>query len=252
MRRFLAAALFLALLPSLLTAAAPELSVPAKVSGQPGAFVSVAAKTSGKTVAWLSLDAGLHLFPVELLRDSHTAVVSSGTPGSYRLLAVTAAGDEVSQPAVCTVVIEGPAPAPAPAPAPQPSPQPAPQPVGRAAWAIVVVDNTARTPAIGQLLGSQSLLLGLKSRGVTLRVLDVTDPLVKENGYRPSVDTAGGPPVLLVYDAGGKKIKVARLPADESSFLSEFPAPAAASPCGPNGCPASPFATPLFYQEFVR
>jgi len=107
--------LFLLLLAS--QSLAVELKLPAEVKGQPAAFVSVKAETSGKMVRWIVLDSGLNLFPVELLKDSKTAVVSSARPGRYRLLAVTAAGDEPSEPQICTVII-GDAPTPPKPPEP--------------------------------------------------------------------------------------------------------------------------------------
>ena len=98
---------------------AVDLKLPSEVKGAPAAFVSVKAETSGKMVRWIVLDNGLNLFPVELLKDSKTAVVSSARPGRYRLLAVTAAGDEPSEPQICTVII-GDAPAPTPPGPPNP------------------------------------------------------------------------------------------------------------------------------------
>jgi len=61
------------------------------------------------------LDAGLNLFPVELLRDTTTAVVSANNPGKYRVLAYAAKGDLASKPALTTVCIGNP-PEPIPAP----------------------------------------------------------------------------------------------------------------------------------------
>lgn len=84
---------------------AVDLKVPVEVKGQPAAFVTVKAETSGKVVRWMALDSGLNLFPVELLKDTKTAVVSSAKSGRYRLLAVTAIGDEPSEPQICTVII---------------------------------------------------------------------------------------------------------------------------------------------------
>lgn len=114
------------LAPAPLSATPPPLSLPAKVKGQPGAFVTIAATTTGKSVKWLVLDPGLQLFPVDLLKSTTTAIVVGSTPGSYRLLAVTALGDEVSEPAICEVLIEGATPTPTPAPDPAPQPVPAP------------------------------------------------------------------------------------------------------------------------------
>jgi hypothetical protein len=100
-------------------ALAVELKLPVEVKGEPAAFITIRAETPGKTVRWIALDAGLNLFPVDLLKDTKTAVVSSAKPGRYRLLAVTAAGDEPSDPKICTVIV-GNAPTPPPDNPPQP------------------------------------------------------------------------------------------------------------------------------------
>jgi hypothetical protein len=54
------------------------------------------------------LDAGLNLFPVELLRDTTTAVVSANNPGKFRVLAYAAKGDQASKPVITTVIIGDP------------------------------------------------------------------------------------------------------------------------------------------------
>jgi hypothetical protein len=59
------------------------------------------------------LDAGLNLFPVELLRDTTTAVVSANNSGKFRVLAYAAKGDVASKPVITTVIIGDP-PEPAP------------------------------------------------------------------------------------------------------------------------------------------
>src|SRR5260370_1136798 len=82
--------------------AAPYVKLPATVKGEPGAFIQISADTNGTTVSWAVVDPGLNLFPVSLLKDSKTAVVSTGTPGSYRVYAVPAQGDGVPDFAACT------------------------------------------------------------------------------------------------------------------------------------------------------
>jgi hypothetical protein len=61
------------------------------------------------------LDKGLNLFPVELLKDSKTCVVTTTIEGRYRVLAYTATGDNPSKPAITLVIIGSP-------PAPEPEP----------------------------------------------------------------------------------------------------------------------------------
>lgn len=94
----------------------PTIELPAKISGQPGAFISVPAKTESKIVRWVSIDKGLNIFPVDLLKDSKTLVVTSQTQGVYRLFAYVGNESGPSDPAFTSVFI-GDEPAPTP-PAP--------------------------------------------------------------------------------------------------------------------------------------
>ena len=90
-------------------------TLPPEIHGQPGQFISIPSATDCKSVQWVVLDAGLNLFPVELLRDTTTAVVSANNPGKYRVLAYAAKGDQASKPALTTVIIGDP-PDPVPTP----------------------------------------------------------------------------------------------------------------------------------------
>ena len=98
----------------------PTIELPAKVSGQPGAFISIASKTEAKAVKWVSIDKGLNIFPVDLLKDSKTLVVTSQAQGVYRLFAYVGNEFGPSEPAFTSVVI-GDEPAPTP-PAPPVNP----------------------------------------------------------------------------------------------------------------------------------
>ena len=92
-----------------------QVTLPPEIHGQPGQFISIPSVTDCKSVQWVVLDAGLNLFPVELLRDTTTAVVSANSPGKYRVLAYAAKGDLASKPVITTVIIGDP-PEPTPAP----------------------------------------------------------------------------------------------------------------------------------------
>lgn len=138
----------LVLLAPVLALAGPTLELPSEIKGEPGGFVRVAAKTDGKVVQWLPLDAGLAVFPGDLLRDSKTTVVLAQRAGRYRLLAYTAVGDEPSQPVICTVVIgnapaPGPGPGPDPGPGPGPTPPPAPVPIPLDGLRVLILYESA-------------------------------------------------------------------------------------------------------------
>jgi hypothetical protein len=103
------------LIPILLLTLGQQVTLPQEIHGQPGAFISIPSVTDCKSVQWVVLDAGLNLFPVELLRDTTTAVVSANSPGKFRVLAYAAKGDAASKPSITTVIIGDP-PEPTPAP----------------------------------------------------------------------------------------------------------------------------------------
>lgn len=84
----------------------------------PGRVVVLTAKTEGKVVQWLFKDDGLDWLPVEILKDSKTAVVNApatAKPGKYRLIAVTAIGDKPAW-AERTITVVGSPPPPGPPP----------------------------------------------------------------------------------------------------------------------------------------
>ncbi len=97
----------------------PSLKLPASLNGDTNDFIQIAADTNCNVVVWRVVDPGLKLFPTNLLRDTKTAVVTSGTPGRYRVWAVTALGGVPSEIAECVVVVGTPLP---PGPPPPPGP----------------------------------------------------------------------------------------------------------------------------------
>ena len=101
---------------------AVDLTVPDKVQGDVGTFIKVPATTTGTQVRWVALDRGLNVFPVELLKDSKTAVVTSNAAGTYRLLAYTSDKDGPSDPAICNVTVGDPVPPTPPTPPPPTDP----------------------------------------------------------------------------------------------------------------------------------
>ena len=96
------------LIPILLLSFGQQVTLPQEIYGQPGQFISIPSVTDCKSVQWVVLDAGLNLFPVELLRDTTTAVVSANSPGKFRVLAYAAKGDQASKPVITTVIIGDP------------------------------------------------------------------------------------------------------------------------------------------------
>lgn len=163
------AALFLLLLlPSF--AFSQTIELPAEVKGTKGQFIRVPAKTDGTVVMWYSLDEGLNVFPVELLKDSKTAVVSAPADGRYRLLAYTALKDSPSLPSICVVVVGNPEPAP-PGPGPKPPipPKPVdPAPIPLEGFRVLIVTETSEklTPTQSSIIFGEKVRSYLREKAV--------------------------------------------------------------------------------------
>src|SRR3954454_13751325 len=114
--------LLLLLLAGPAWAGEPAVKLPTEVRARPGRLTLIRAETEGKVLRWVSLSEGADLLPYL----DKQAIFSAPAPGRYRILAYTAAGDVPSEPALCTVIVEGASP---PGPAPTP-PGPAPPPPG--------------------------------------------------------------------------------------------------------------------------
>lgn len=207
-------------------AAPPELSLPKEVTTEPGAFAVIPATTSGKTVTWKSIDAGLNLFPAALLKDTKTAVVIASKPGRYRLLAVTAAGDEVSEIAETVVVVGNAPPVPVPPDDGKTDPTPEPKPVEPAKLVVVVVDETAdRATALrGKLLFDPTLAARFQDKGHVWRVID--KDVVGADGKPPADVTRflklaaeKAYPTFYLVDPAGKVRGSGPVPAKVTDFL---------------------------------
>jgi len=211
---------------SLAGAAPPELTLPKEVQAEPGAFAVVPAQTPGKAVSWKSIDAGLNLFPSALLKDSKTAVVIASKPGRYRLLAVTAVGDEVSEIAETVVVVGTPPPVPDDGKKdPPPDPRPV-DPVTPAKLVVVVVDETAdrATATRGRLLFDPQLAARFTEKGHVWRVVD--KDVVGADGQPPAdvrrfLDLAAKSPYPSYYlvDPAGKVRGSGAVPAKAADLL---------------------------------
>lgn len=115
-------AVFALLAFSFAVSADVKLELPAEVKGDVSTFITVKAETPGKVVKWKVIDPGLSLFPQELLKDTKTAVFTSGKKGTYRVIAVTALGDDVSELVEVKVIVGGGGPVPPPGPPDPPKP----------------------------------------------------------------------------------------------------------------------------------
>jgi len=111
----------IAIILCLLLAADPAVQLPEKVAAKPGRLVQITAKSEQKVVKWFLIGEDADLIVME---STKAAIFSATNPGTYRVLAWTAAGDVPSDPAVCAIQVGEP-PAPTP-PSPKPPAPPSP------------------------------------------------------------------------------------------------------------------------------
>ena len=204
-----AAVLALVLGAGALGSAAPPVDVPETVKGEVGAFVTIRAKTDGKVVKFVPLDAGLAVFPADLLADKKATVVSATKAGKYRVLAYSSVADDPTEPATVTVVIGGevePAPKPRPKPIP-PDPKPKPDPAKvDSVWVIVVEDATASRTVQTAVALNDPFWSALKPKHDYRHYLSNQQTAI-DNGYVAKAKDIGFPAVLILDARDGAPLK---------------------------------------------
>lgn len=116
------AALACVLLLASLAYADPAITLPAEIHGKPGRAIFIEATTKGKTVKFFAFTRDADLFLVA----PNKAVFVCPTPGNHTIIAWTCIEGEPTDAAVCTVIVNGPAPPPVPPPVPPIPPPPDP------------------------------------------------------------------------------------------------------------------------------
>jgi hypothetical protein len=205
----------LVLVASAALAAPPPLDIPAEIAAEPGDWVTVAPKTTAKSVVYVGLDR-IKPFPSDQLKDGRNLVLSvpaNAAPGTrFRFVAVGTLGDEQTARPFAVVVggaDPGPPPVP-PAPDPKPKPDPKPAPAGPF-WLIVVEETGDRTPETAAVLGDSAYWLALRAKGHKFRFYDKDSADAKDKGYGKAVgDTTL--PALLILGADGAKVNAVPLP----------------------------------------
>lgn len=174
-----------------------QIKLPEKVVGNPGTFISVPATTTGKVVKWYPLDAGLNLFPTDLLKDTKTAVVVAPAAGTYRLLAWTADADGLPTDAsLCTIVVGTGPPPPPPPPPNSPFPKPVvSEPTGGGKYLITIYADPP-SDAFKAVAGSEATWRTLEGMGYAFRIFNAAGADPKVQKYA----ALGTPPFLIVLD----------------------------------------------------
>jgi hypothetical protein len=113
-------------------------TLPPKVAGPTGAPVPITATADGSNVVWLTPDAGLVVIDGSYFGGDSKKALLFAPAGTYRLWAVTAKGDVISQKAESIITIGAPMPPgpPGPPPTPDPVPDPALSKALSAAYAL--------------------------------------------------------------------------------------------------------------------
>lgn len=182
-----------------------QIKLPEKIEGAQSAFIMVSAETTGEIVRWKSLDAGLNVFPAELLKNTKSTVVTSAKDGRYRLIAWTAIDGVPTEAAEVTIVI-GKDPGPNPDPGPGPNPDPDPKP-GGPYWIIILEETGQRTADTGVILADKAFWKSVTADGSELRVYDDDEPKAA-----PFVAITDARPALIVTTKNGTVVAVKPLP----------------------------------------
>lgn len=75
------------------------------IKSKPAQFVTISTSLSGDIVKYVTLDAGLSVFPSELLADKKKTVVVAAKNGVYKILAYTAKDNVPSDPVIINLII---------------------------------------------------------------------------------------------------------------------------------------------------
>jgi hypothetical protein len=188
-------------------AAAPKLTGPAQV--EPYKLVRV--KVENAPVGHFVF---LDVFPMDGVDIATQRVKSEfefvAPPGTYKVRARLAKSPDLPPVDLWhTVVIGQPSPRPPPDPPVPPVP---PAPAEKVAWVIVVDETSARTPDIARVLNDAAMWKRLDGRGIKYRLYDKDSPDAKNKKY-PEFAAQVGLPAVLLLDAGGKVLRVVKLPA---------------------------------------
>lgn len=185
----------------------PQLDSPSEVIGKVGGWIHVKAATNCPVVQWFTPDDNLSIFPQEQLRDATSTIVSSMTPGQYKLFSYTGNSAGITRPALTIITVQGaqpppnpqPQPVPVPVPPPQPVPPPAPNPTAVSLWVVVVDNVSARDPRTTAILNDMAFWNGLTAQGHKWLKLNTTEAAAKN--YKLQIDANGGVPCVIIMDA---------------------------------------------------
>lgn len=200
------------------TAEGLRLPAPAEVDAGDG-FAEVEAELADANgeVAWVVVGRD----PVRY-RERRRSLTLGLTPGNViHVHAVAWTGQRLVR-ASTVVTVRGQSPAPAPGPTPTPSPGPAPPVAGAKLYAAVVEDSLARAanPFVGGVVNDAGLRSSLSRAGVTLRVIDASDPAAAKWQLDADVRAAGGRlPALVVRSADGATLLAVPLPRTPGEVL---------------------------------
>lgn len=189
---------------------APTLELQPQYDGNIGAWIHVKSNTNCSDVQWFSPDDNLNIFPQEQLKDATSTIVSSLTPGTYKLFAYTGNSAGITRPVMTMIVIHGAQPPPQPPPRPAPPVPPVPPPVPPAPpsppapataaklWIVVLDNAVSRSPQAAAILTDINLRNALQAQGHTLEELNLSMP--RAQLFKQQVNVLGGVPCVVILD----------------------------------------------------
>lgn len=214
----------------------PTISIPKELTGDVGSFVEIKAVTNGQIVKWAVLNQqGLNLFPMDLLKDTTTAVAVANKEGIFYLHAWTALNNVPSELVTCKITIGNP---PQPIPPqpipPQPNP-PQPNPPQPTKLSVLFVDEandygTAAYKPYLTILNSSDVRAYLNSHTATSsdgiqewrrwdKDTDISHESTKWKALFSSPRDNTNLPWLIIADSDGKILSSAKVPSTTADTL---------------------------------
>lgn len=192
---------------------------PVLVLASPEGVVSVTEESGPVKLRGKFIDGGGKV-ESRTFKGKQVFVVEPLTTGRVELLVIPTGATKAADVVRRVIDVDaGQAPQPPPAPKPDDDPKPkppTPDTLADAAWVVVVLESSQKTPELAKLLDpSGDFRKGLIAKRIGYREYDKDSPDLKSKRYLDYATQAGGLPFVLVLDKTGKVLRPTKATAAE-------------------------------------